>query len=80
LVAVIVVPGLAAGLLGTLAGSDTAGRLFPFLLLVFVVPIGLCIAPRTRRFGLYLLLGMVSTAVVVAGVAALTLFVLMGTG
>ncbi len=80
LVAIIVVPGLYAGLLSTLTDTGTAERLFPFVLLVLVVPIGLSIAPRTRRFGLYLLLGMVSTAVVVAAVAALVLLVLVRSG
>ncbi|GAA0986723.1 hypothetical protein ENKNEFLB_01417 [Nocardioides aquaticus] len=80
LVTIIVVPGLYAGLLSTLTDTDTAETLFPFVLLVLVVPIGLSIAPRTRRFGLYLLLGMVSTAVVMAVVAALVLLVLVRTG
>jgi hypothetical protein len=38
------------------------------------VPLGLVIAPRTRRFGLYMVVGMVSTALVVGGVAALVLW------
>lgn len=80
LVTIIVVPGAYAGLLSTLTDTDTAESLFPFVLLVLVVPIALSIVPRTRRFGLYLLLGMVSTAVVVAAVAALVLLVLVRTG
>ena len=80
LVTIIVVPGLYAGLLSTLADTETAETLFPFVLLVLLVPIGLSIAPRTRRFGLYLLLGMVSTAVVVAVVTALVLLLLIRTG
>ncbi|VXB77243.1 hypothetical protein [Nocardioides sp. AX2bis] len=79
LVTIIVVPGLYAGLLSTLTDTDTTETLFPFVLLVLLVPIGLSVAPRTRRFGLYLLLGMVSTAVVVAVVAALVLLVLVRT-
>ena len=79
LVAIIVVPGLYAGLLSVLTDTETAEGLFPFVLLVLLVPIGLSVAPRTRRFGLYLLLGMVSTALVVGAVAALVLLVLVRT-
>ena len=43
-------------------------------LVTLAVPIGLVIAPRTRRFGRYLLVGMVTTALVVGGVAALVLW------
>jgi len=77
LLTIIVIPGLYAGLLSALTDVDTAERLFPFVLLVFVLPIGLAIAPRTRRFGLYVLLGMVLTAVVVVAVAGLVLLVLV---
>lgn len=77
LVTIIVVPGLYAGLLSVLTDVETAERLFPFVLLVFVVPIALAITPRTRRFGLYMALGMVLTAVVVAAVTALVLLVLV---
>ncbi len=79
LVTIIVVPGLYAGLLSALTDTETAEGLFPFVLLVLLVPIGLSVAPRTRRFGLYLLLGMLSTALVVGAVAALVLLVLVRT-
>ena len=49
-------------------------------MLTLAVPIGLSAAPRTRRFGLYMLLGMVLTAVVVALVAALVLWLLITFG
>ena len=39
------------------------------MLVTLAVPIGLVIAPRTRRFGIYMLIGMVATALVVGGVA-----------
>ena len=50
-----------------LVDDDTAEELFPFVLVTLVVPIGLVIAPRTRRFGIYMLIGMVVTALVVGG-------------
>ena len=60
--------------------DDTAEGLFPFVVVTLAVPIGLAAVPRTRRFGLYMLLGMVLTAVVVAAVAALVLWVLISVG
>jgi 4-amino-4-deoxy-L-arabinose transferase-like glycosyltransferase len=77
LVLVIVVPGAFAAVLAAIFSTERAEELFPFVLLIFVVPIGLTAAPRTRRFGKYLLLGMLLTAVVVAGVAALVLYILI---
>jgi 4-amino-4-deoxy-L-arabinose transferase-like glycosyltransferase len=74
---VIVVPGLFAAVLGWIFPYDTAESLFPLVLVTLAVPIGLVIAPRTRRFGRYMLLGMVATAVVVGGVAALVLWYLI---
>ena len=71
---VIVVPGLFAALLGLLFDYDTAERLFPFVLVTLAVPAGLVIVPRTRRFGLYMVIGMVTTALVVAGAAAVALW------
>ena len=48
------------------------------LVLIFLrVPIGLAIAPRTRRFGLYMLIGVFTTALVVGGVAALVLWLMV---
>jgi hypothetical protein len=71
---VILVPGLFIALLHVLFDDDTAEGLFPFVLVTLAVPIGLVIAPRTRRFGLYMLIGVVATALVVAGVAGLVLW------
>ncbi|MCW2773511.1 MAG: hypothetical protein JWN91_1837 [Nocardioides sp.] len=44
------------------------------MLVTLAVPVGLIIAKRTRRFGIYMVIGMVSTALVVGGVAALVLW------
>ena len=71
---VIVVPGLFAAVLGWIFAYDRAEELFPLVLLTLAVPIGLVIVPKTRRFGLYMLIGLATTALVVLGVAALVLW------
>lgn len=71
---VILVPGLFIGLLHLVLDDETAEGLFPFVLVMLAVPIGLVIAPRTRRFGGYMLTGVLVTALVVGGVAALVLW------
>lgn len=73
---VIVVPGAFAAILNSMFTYERAENVFPFVLLIFVVPIGLIAAPRTRRFGGYMMLGMLLTALVVVGVATLVLWVL----
>jgi len=68
LIFAIVVPGLYAAILAALFSQRRAESLFPFVLVTLIVPLLLVIAPRTRRFGGYMWLGMVSTAIVVIGV------------
>ena len=41
------------------------------------MPLGLVLSPRSRRFGSYMWIGIVTTAVVVVGVGALVLYVLV---
>ena len=77
LVVVIVVPGAFAAILRALFDYDTAEDLFPFVLVMLAVPIVLIAVPRTRRFGSYMLLGMLATAAVVIGVAALVVWILV---
>ena len=77
LVVVIVVPGAFAAMLRALFDYDTAEDLFPFVLVMLAVPIVLIAVPRTRRFGRYMLLGMLATAAVVIGVAALVVWILI---
>mgnify|MGYP005997773205 CR=1 FL=1 len=77
LVFVVVVPGAYAALLSAVLDYEAAEELFPFVLVALAVPIALLVHPRTRRFGRYMLLGMVSTALVVGGVAALVLWFLV---
>jgi len=74
---VIVVPGLFGTILNLLVDYQTAEDLFPFVLVMLAVPIGLLIAPRTRRFGIYMVIGMLVTLLVVAGVSALVLWYLI---
>jgi hypothetical protein len=71
---VVVVPGLFAAMLGWIFEDHTAEDLFPFVLVMLAVPLVLVIVPRSRRFGLYMLLGIVVTAIVVGGVAGLVLW------
>lgn len=77
LVFVLVVPSAYAGVLSAVTDDETATGLFPFVLVALALPLGLLVAPHTRRFGRYMLLGVVSTAVVVLGVTALVLWVLI---
>jgi 4-amino-4-deoxy-L-arabinose transferase-like glycosyltransferase len=71
---ITVIPGGVAGVLRLLFTYKTAEELFPLVLLALLVPIGLVIAPRTRRFGAYMWLGMALTALVVLGVTSLVLY------
>lgn len=74
---IIVVPGLYAAVTKGIAGYERAEELFPFVLLLLVVPIAMLVPHRTRRFARYMLLGMVTTIVVVGGVAAGVLWFLL---
>jgi hypothetical protein len=74
LVYVVVVPGLFAAVLELVVKDTTAQDLYPFVLVLLALPLALLVPHRTRRFGLYMLLGMVVTAIVVGGVAALVLW------
>src|ERR1700754_4221221 len=62
---VTLVPGGFVGMLRLLVAYDTAEELFPLVLISLIVPIALLIAPRTRRFGVYMIIGMALTALVV---------------
>jgi len=74
---IIVVPGLYAAILSWMFDDQQAEDLFPFILISLAVPLGLVVSPRTRRFGLYMSLGVVATALVVIGVALLVLWILV---
>jgi hypothetical protein len=74
---VALVPALYVGALSLIVGNDRVEELFPFVLVTLVVPLGLSINKRTRRFGTYFWIGMVLTTVVVIGVGALVLWYLV---
>jgi hypothetical protein len=74
----LLVPGIFAALLESVFPQHTVTGLFPFVLVMLVVPIVLVVRAHTRRLGLYFLLGMGTTAVVVLGVGALVLWLLVG--
>ena len=74
MLSVTIVPGAYAGILRLLFHYETAEELFPYVLLVLVVPLGLVLVERTRRFGQYMFIGMVLTTVVVVCVASLVLY------
>lgn len=80
LVYILLVPSLVALLVGLIAGTGTAKSLLPFLGLALLVPVIVALVPRTRRFGLYMLLGVAVTVVTVGIVTAGTLLVLDRTG
>ena len=73
---VALVPAVYGAILRTVFSDQTAEALFPFVLVTLALPIGLVFTERSRRFGLYMLFGMVVCAVVVVGVATLVLWVL----
>src|SRR3954451_18922018 len=77
IVYVIVVPGIYAALLSAFLGEKTAARLFPYVLIAVLVPVGLLVPRRTRRFAQLMLVGMVATVLVVAVTAGLVLWVLI---
>ena len=74
---VVLVPAAFVGLLHLVVDDDTTNDLFPLVLLTLAVPLGLVASHRTRRYGAYMLVGMVVTAVVVLGVAALVLWAMV---
>ena len=71
---VTVVPGGFIGVLRLLFTFETAERLFPIVAVMLVVPAVLVANARTRRFGIYMVLGMAVTALVVLGVTSLVLY------
>lgn len=74
MVFVTAVPGAFAAALRLLFTYGTAEKLFPFVLVFFLVPLGMLFPRRTRRFAQFVWLGIVVTAVIVLGVASLVLY------
>jgi hypothetical protein len=77
LVFVALVPAIYVGVLSLMFDNDRVEDLFPFVLVTLAVPLVLVVNPRTRRFGTYFWIGMVLTAIVVVGVAAVVLWFLV---
>jgi hypothetical protein len=77
LVFVALVPAAFVGLLHLVVDDETTNDLFPMVLAALAVPIGLIASPRTRRFGQYMLIGVVVTALVVIGVASLVVWLIV---
>jgi hypothetical protein len=77
---VIIVPGVYATLLGLLLSDDSAKRLFPLVLLALVVPVVMLLPRKTRRFAMFMLLGVVATALVIGLTTALVIWVLVQLG
>ncbi len=75
---VTAVPGFFVGVLRLIFTYDTAERLFPLVAIALLLPITLLLKRKTRRFGQYMFIGMVITALVVLGVASLVLYVMAG--
>lgn len=80
LVCVLVAPVLYFSLTRLVFADATAAELTPFVALLLAVPAILVALPRTRRFGLYMLLGLVLTAVVVVLSAAVAVWLLFEAG
>lgn len=74
---VIVVPGIYAALLGLLLSDSAAARLFPLIAIALLVPLGLLVPRKTRRFAQFMLLGVVTTAVVIGLTAAVVIWVMV---
>jgi hypothetical protein len=74
---VIVVPGVYATLLSLLVSDSTATQLFPLVLVALVIPLVMLVPRKTRRFAMFMFLGIVSTAVVVALTATLVIWVMV---
>ncbi len=77
LVFATVVPGAFVAIVRALAGERTAEETFPFVLLLLAVPLGLMAFPRTRRFGQYLLFGIVVALLVIFGVGSVVFWLMM---
>jgi hypothetical protein len=74
---VALIPAIYVGVLSLMFDNEKVEDLFPFVLVTLVVPLALVANGRTRRFGTYFWIGILLTALVVVGVAALVLWYLV---
>jgi hypothetical protein len=77
LILVAVVPTGYVAAMGSAFGAETADKAFPFVMAFLVIPLGLMAFRATRRFGLFFLLGVVVTLIVVGGVGIGVLWLLL---
>jgi hypothetical protein len=78
LVFVLVVPAVFVGVLSLVFDdNDRVQQLFPLVLVTLVVPLFLVLSTTSRRFGTYMWIGIVTTALVVGGVSAVVLLALV---
>lgn len=75
----LAIPATFAAVATLFASTADLVSLAPLGLIPFAIPLVLIVIARTRLFGCYLLIGMVSTALVVAIVAGAVLVVLIKT-
>lgn len=73
---VALVPAGFVSALNAVFSDDVARGLTPLMACTLVVPIGLVAWRRTRKFGRYMVFGMLMTAVVVIGVTTLVLWLM----
>ncbi len=74
---VTALPGGFAGVLRLLFTDERARDLFPLVLIALVLPVVLLVTRKTRRFAIFMVIGMVVTALVVLGVTSLVLWVMV---
>jgi hypothetical protein len=74
---VIVVPGIYAAILGLLLSDSSAAKLFPLIAIALLIPLALLVPRKTRRFAQFMLLGVVTTAVVIGLTAAVVIWVMV---
>ncbi|WP_310526561.1 hypothetical protein [Nocardioides sp.] len=71
---VTALPGAFAAILRAVFSTETAEELFPFVLFGLALPIFLLVKRKTRRFAVFMVIGMAITALVVLGVASLVVY------
>jgi hypothetical protein len=73
---VALIPAAFVSALNALFTDEVASGLSPLMAATLVVPVGLLVWRPTRKFGRYMVFGMLMTAVVVIGVTTLVLWLM----
>lgn len=74
---VTAVPGGLIGVLRLALPYDSVQQYLGLIALTLLLPVPLLAVRKTRRFGVFMLIGMVITALVVLGVASLVLYLMV---